>query len=1150
MNNRTRTFSHISRNAARLLSLLALVLIALPGHVTADTTAPEMYVTGNGHEIVNGDTSPSLTDYTNLGEANTGHVSNTVMFKIYNTGNAPLHLTGVPSVTIGGTDASQFSVNVPPAKVTLEPGGNTYFTLTFNPSSTGVKTAVVSIPNDDANENPYTFTITGTGTGPEISVTGNGREIVNGDDTPSLTDFTDFGAAAPGSGSVVRSFTITNSGTGFLELEDVYPYIAIQGENAADFTVTSIPTFTVPAGQSMVFQVEFHPNAAGLRRAAISIINNDGDENPYTFSIQGNGTGTFMTVVGHEITISDGDTSPQADDLTDFGVLGLNGESKEHTFTIFNNGTEPLYLNGVPLIAVSGAQATDFKVTAVPVSPIPAGSSSHFRITFDPSAPGVRSATISIANAVTPLDPYDFTVQGTGMGPDMSIFGNGQEIIDGDTSPSAEDFTDFGQADLASGSVVRTFTIMNTGPAPVNLTGTPPVAISGAHAADFTVTAQPSTAIPATTGSTTFQVTFDPSGTGLRSATISITNTDPYHNPYNFNIQGTGTSPEIRITGDGRDIASGSTATFIVDLTDFGTVDVTSGSVVHTFVIENTGNGELALTGTPPVTVNGASAADFTVTAQAASSLAGGASTSFQVTFNPSGAGLRTATVSIASNDLDENPYTFTILGNGSTAGMAVTGNGNTITDGDITPRLEDLTDFGNVSVAGGTVEHTFIIYNTGSAPLNLTGAPLVAISGAHAADFTVTVTPATTLAAGTGSTNFRISFGPSAAGIRNATVTIANSDGEKNPYTFSIRGTGIAPEINIKQNVTNITNGSTYNFGSHKISTDTDIVFTVLNTGTDELAVTTPLTISGADAEQFSIVTQPDAAVIAGGSTAFTVRFTPADTGTKTAVINIFNNVSNKSPYTLVIKGTGTETEPTETTTTVTTTTTTTTTLVTTQTVAISGFTGGSLTVDNRGVVEDAVLLTSSDDSVKLEIAAGTRLLDSRQEPLTELSVRPVSDIPAPPPEGTIVAMYEFGDDGATFDPAITLRIPHQLQSGEKASLAYWDGSAWVFLVTTYDQAAGELVAEITHFSLYAVIVTDEEQGAITTETSATTGTPGITQTDSTPTTSTGTADGQSNPSWYWWLIIAIGIAAAVGGVVQYQRKHRGKPENTDDKG
>jgi hypothetical protein len=63
--------------------------------------------------------------------------------------------------------------------------------------------------------------------------------------------------------------------------------------------------------------------------------------------------------------------------------------------------------------------------------------------------------------------------------------------------------------------------------------------VGGTNGADFNVTTQPASSV-APAGSTTFQVTFDPSATGLRTATLSFTNNDNDESPFNFSIQGTG----------------------------------------------------------------------------------------------------------------------------------------------------------------------------------------------------------------------------------------------------------------------------------------------------------------------------------------------------------------------------------------------------------------------------------------------------------------------------------------------------------------------------------------------------------------------------------------------------------------------------------
>jgi len=77
----------------------------------------------------------------------------------------------------------------------------------------------------------------------------------------------------------------------------------------------------------------------------------------------------------------------------------------------------------------------------------------------------------------------------------------------------------------------------------LNLTGNPRVEIVGANAADFSVVAQPATPI-AENGSTTFQIRFDPSVAGLRTATVRMANDDADENPYDFVVQGTGTQQQ------------------------------------------------------------------------------------------------------------------------------------------------------------------------------------------------------------------------------------------------------------------------------------------------------------------------------------------------------------------------------------------------------------------------------------------------------------------------------------------------------------------------------------------------------------------------------------------------------------------------------
>jgi len=99
--------------------------------------------------------------------------------------------------------------------------------------------------------------------------------------------------------------------------------------------------------------------------------------------------------------------------------------------------------------------------------------------------------------------------------------------------------------------------------------------------------------------------------------------------------------------------------------------------------------------------------------------------------------------------------------------------------------------DYGLVSV-GLTPSAVFTIYNDGVGPLILTGTYPVAISGANASLFLVTIQPSTPIAAG-GNASFTVKFSADSAGTKNATATIANNDPLHTSFIFSLTGTASA---------------------------------------------------------------------------------------------------------------------------------------------------------------------------------------------------------------------------------------------------------------------------------------------------------------------------------------------------------------------
>ncbi len=241
-------------------------------------------------------------------------------------------------------------------------------------------------------------------------------------------------------------------------------------------------------------------------------------------------------------------------------------------------------------------------------------------------------------------------------------------------------------------------------------------------------------------------------------------------------------APEINVIGNTNNIVSGDTTPSTTDFTDFSTVAST-----RSFIIQNTGSIDLTISA---ATLSGANASEFSILTMPSATIAAGSSSALVVKFNPTTIGLKTATLNINSDDSDESTYSFAIQATGVAASMSVKGNSNVIADGDPSPINLDWTDFGSTNIFS-PISRTYTIFNLGNFDLNLTGAPLVSVTGT---DFTISSQPTTSVVGGMATTSFTVSFNPNTIGFKSADISIANSDAGigKNPYNFKISGTGI----------------------------------------------------------------------------------------------------------------------------------------------------------------------------------------------------------------------------------------------------------------------------------------------------------------------------------------------------------------------
>ena len=730
--------------------------------------SPEIEVRGNSQIIADGDVTPATADHTDFGS--TGVCSGTVnrIFTINNLGNAQTNINGL---SISGAHASDFSILSPPSSPLAATSGTTNFTIVFNPSAEGLRTATISFNNQDCDEGPYNFSIQGTGIEPEIDIRGNAISIPDGDVSTSAADDTDFGAVNACSGTNPNTFTIHNTGTTTLNIS------AVTSSNNTEFAISGInPPSTIAAGASATFTVTFDPSTFGNRTSTITVTNDDCNEASYDFAVSGTGQAAELDVSRNSNDIPDGSAVVAE---TNFGnVNSCTGAVGDRTYTIRNTGNSSTTIG-----TVTGSG--DFSIISQPSSPLAAGATTSFTVRFLPSTQGTRTGTISFSNQDCDENPFNFAVQGFGTAPEVNVKDGANSIADGSVPPGSGTAAHFGSQSTCSGTITKVFTIENTGDAPLVINPLP--ALSGPDATDFTITVMPTSPVAAG-GSTTFTVVFDPSANNTRDATITFTSDDCTGSEavYNFAIRGVGTSPEINLKGGSplANIADGDALSSTTDGTNFGDVAVCTGTQTKTFTIENTDNNTALSVGA--ITFSGPDAADFSVTTAPSSSVAGNASTTFVVTFNPSSAGVKNATLNIVNGDCNENPYDFAVSGNGLDPEMTVFGNSIEILNGASVPSINDDTDFGSKLACGGSTDFTYSIENSGNTNLTISS-----VTVSPTTNFSI-VTQPTSPVAPLGSTTFTVRFTPSSvtSGLSTATVTINNSDCDRPAFTFAVQGT------------------------------------------------------------------------------------------------------------------------------------------------------------------------------------------------------------------------------------------------------------------------------------------------------------------------------------------------------------------------
>ncbi len=784
-------------------------------------------------------------------------------FTVRNTG--VVVLSGIAPAIAG--EAGDFTLNTSGLTPALSPGGSTTFTVTFAPTSTGVRTAALQIASSDAENNPFDITLTGTGTDPltpgivvEQPV---GNILIDGGSE------IDFGTVNGGFAGLVKHFTVRNTGSTALSGLAV----SKDGANASDFLVNTsgMATLLSPGGTTS-FTVTFLPIADGLRTAAIHLASTDPNRNPFDVALSGTGVLLMVPVIAVEQPVG----TPLANGTSTLAFGGVNAGSAGTAMTVTIRNTGLADLTGIT-VTKDGAHAGEFTLdTTGMASTVAAGASTTFAVNFVPASVGVRSAALHISSNDTSNNPFHLGLSGLGVAtPDISIeYPEGTGLTDGDAAVS------FGEVDIRGAGVTKVFTVRNNGWS--DLTGVA-VTADGPQAGSFQVdvTGMATTLAPGTR--TTFAVTFDPVAVGNNAATLHVAGNDPDENPFDIALGGVALQlPDIAVEQPvGNGLTSGGPAVLFAD------VNVGVAGAPMTFTVRNTGTANL--TGLT-LSVDGDNAGDFLADPGGmATTLAPDASTTFTVIFAPLGAGPRLAVLRVASNDPDEQPFVISVAGTGVGVPMIqVEGpNGAVLVDGG------DAVLFG----AGDTgVDKVFTIRNRGSAPL--TGV-LVTKAWANAVDFRVNLSGTLGVLMPGASTTFVVTLLPGATGLGTALLQVGSNDPDEAPFDIVLRSTsGPAPNIVVEQpRGTVVVQRGTVGFAPVTVGRKATLMFTLKNTGNANLTGVR-VTVSDPDAGEFKPVSYPSAVIKPGKVRTFKVQFAPNSPGVKAALLTIFSNDPDESSF------------------------------------------------------------------------------------------------------------------------------------------------------------------------------------------------------------------------------------------------------------
>ncbi|MDX2189002.1 MAG: LamG-like jellyroll fold domain-containing protein, partial [Bacteroidota bacterium] len=586
----------------------------------------------------------------------------------------------------------------------------------------------------------------------DINIVGNGQNIAAGSSLTSTVNGTSFGNVNLGS-SITNTYSIESKGFTNLNINA----IQISGTNASEFLLVSNAASPILPGNSSNFSIQFIPSGGGTRSAVVSILSNDPNESPYLFTISGTSSQAAgainFALNGNVIEVNDA-TSLDPTNLTlECWVKFTKRAGYSFFFSKHNRDT---WNEGYGF-------ATNY-------------DGKKFYFFTDGYYRGVVQSTTDI------VEGQWYHVAGTFDGNQAKIYVNG--VLEGTTNYT-----------FALPNTTNILRIGGIGYSYYSLNGSVDEArVWNVVKTQSEIQASMDCQIPSTATGLVLNHQFNNGLVGANNAGL-INSADASGLGNNgtlvgFTLNGNASNwaeayikeqciprPDINVKGNGINILTGSTNVSLVDFTNLGS-SVTGTSITKTYTIENLGTATLNIS---TVQIIGLNTSDFIITANPASSVIAGGSTTFSVQFINTIVGLREAIVRIINDDGNEGDYRFDIAGRGLVPGFNLVGNGEFTDNGSSLPSTTNGTNFTS-TIVGLPITQTYTIYNYGNSIL---GISLVTIIGSG--DFTISVPPASTILPGQ-STTFTVTFTPTSPTQQNAIVQIVNTQGV---FEFAITGAG-----------------------------------------------------------------------------------------------------------------------------------------------------------------------------------------------------------------------------------------------------------------------------------------------------------------------------------------------------------------------